>query len=191
MGITHKILGLTAVLTASVYPIMAANAFSLEGTVWERASENTHCKPDPLLLYSIALLESKTAAGKGMVAPHPFALRNSQRGAFFPGSESEARNYVPVFIKEDRLTDIGIMQINYRWNGYRVNDPLDLLDPEINIRVGAEILCEAISANRTDIQLAIGGYHTRNPSREKDARKYAMGVMSIWRSLMMLSKGKA
>ncbi|MCY1550711.1 hypothetical protein D9M68_869840 [compost metagenome] len=81
------------------------------------------------------------------------------------------------------------MQINFHWNGYRVENPKDLLNPEVNIKVGAEILCEAISANRTDIQLAIGGYHTRNPKREVDARKYAMSVMRIWRNLMVLSKG--
>lgn len=51
-----------------------ANGFSLKGTMWERASMATACKPDPLLLYSLALNESKTSAGKGMVAPHPFAL---------------------------------------------------------------------------------------------------------------------
>ncbi|WP_256657395.1 transglycosylase SLT domain-containing protein [Pseudomonas sp. 2FE] len=90
------------------------------------------------------------------------------------------------YISEDILTDIGIMQINYRWNGSRVASPELLLDPEVNIRVGAEILCESIAQFPVDMQLAIGGYHTRNPKRELDARKYASNVLDIWRSLQRL-----
>lgn len=183
-ALTMRMLVVVASLSA-----IPSHAFSLEGTIWERVSQESRCKPDPLLLYSIALQESRASAGEGLVAPHPLALRNSQRGSFFPKSVGEAEAAVSRFIKEDKLTDIGIMQINFHWNGYRVENPKDLLNPEVNIKVGAEILCEAISANRTDIQLAIGGYHTRNPKREVDARKYAMGVMRIWRNLMVLSKG--
>jgi len=164
-----------------------ADAFSLKGTLWEKASQASHCKPDPLLLYSIALQESKSLVGKGMVAPQPLALRNQPRGAYFPSTLEEARRALGEFIAEDKLTDIGMMQINYRWNGSRVEQPVELLNPEVNVRVGAEILCEAIAANRMDIHLAIGGYHTRNPKREQDARKYAHQVMTIWRSLKRLA----
>ncbi len=164
-----------------------AYAFSLKGTLWEKASQASLCKPDPLLLYSIALQESKSLVSKGMVAPQPLALRNQPRGAYFPSTLEEARHALGEFISEDRLTDIGMMQINYRWNGSRVKSPAELLNPEVNVRVGAEILCEAIAANSMDIHLAIGGYHTRNPRREQDARKYAHQVMTIWRSLKRLA----
>lgn len=166
-----------------------ANAFSLKGTLWEKASMASACKPDPLLLYSIALQESKSLVSKGMVAPQPLALRNQPRGAFFPASVDEATEALGKFISEDNLTDIGMMQINYRWNGSRVDHPAELLDPMINVSVGAEILCEAIAANRMDMLLAIGGYHTRNPRREQDARLYAHKVITIWRSLKRLARG--
>lgn len=77
------------------------------------------CKPDPLLLYSLALKESKTSAGKGMIAPHPFALRNEPSGALYPNTYMDAKAVLGKYIAEDILTDIGIMQINYRWNGNR------------------------------------------------------------------------
>ncbi|HBN9243620.1 lytic transglycosylase domain-containing protein [Pseudomonas aeruginosa] len=163
-----------------------ANEFSLRGTMWERASMASVCKPDPLLLYSLALNESRSSAGEGMVAPHPFALRNATSGALYPNTYKDAKAVLGKYIAEDILTDIGIMQINYRWNGKRVERPELLLDPEVNIRIGAQILCESIAQYPTDMQLAIGGYHTRNPRRELDARQYASNVLSIWRSLQRL-----
>jgi len=154
--------------------------------VWERASKAAACKPDPLLLFSLALKESRSSAGKGMVAPHPFALRNAPSGATYPARYEQAKELLHRYLREDSLTDIGIMQINYRWNGNRVQNIEHLLDPEQNIRVGAAILCESIAQYPRDIMLAIGGYHTRNPSREQDARAYARDVLYIWRSIQQL-----
>lgn len=163
-----------------------ASNFSLVGTMWERASKASACKPDPLLLYSLALAESKKSTSKGMIAPHPFTLRNAPSGALYPATYTEAEAHLDRYIAEDVLTDIGIMQINYRWNGMRVKNPKQLLDPEVNIRVGAQILCEVIALHPVDMQLAIGNYHTRNPKRELDARQYASNVLGIWRSLQRL-----
>ncbi|MGH9878631.1 MAG: hypothetical protein ACRD5H_13420, partial [Nitrososphaerales archaeon] len=50
----------------------SATAFSLSNTVWERASKKT-CQVDPLLLYAVALVESKKYAGH-TVTPNPLAL---------------------------------------------------------------------------------------------------------------------
>jgi len=165
-----------------------AQAFTLQGTMWERASRASTCNPPVLLLYSLALQESRTSAGKGMVRPHPYALRNAPSGSLYPATYDEANAHLSRFISEDRLTDIGIMQINLRWNGHRVTDPSHLLQPETNIRVGAQILCEAIAANKGDIELAIGGYHTMNPRREVDARQYARNVLLIWRALQKIER---
>ncbi len=175
-----------AILTAGIIP--AVSAFSLDGTMWDRAAKNSKCNISPLLLYSIALQESRSAAGKGLVRPHPFALRNAPSGAKYPGSQEEALTLLDSYIKEDRLTDIGMMQINYRWNGHRVKSPELLLNPETNIRIAAEILCEAIAVQKNDIELAIGGYHTMNPRRESDARLYARNVLRIWRALQRLER---
>lgn len=166
----------------------SASAFSLKDTMWERVSHASTCKAPAMLLYSIALQESRSSAGGGMVRPHPFALRNGPSGSKYPKTAQEATVLLERFLAEDRLTDIGMMQINYRWNGHRVANPSMLLSAETNIRVAAEILCEAIKAQRGDIELAIGGYHTMNPKRETDARAYARSVLYIWRSLQKLER---
>lgn len=163
-------------------------AFTLKGTMWERVSNKSSCKAPPLLLFSIALQESKSAAGKGLVRPHPFALRNTPSGPRFPASLVEAEELLPRYIAEDRLTDIGMMQINYRWNGHRVKEPAMLLNPETNIKVAADILCDALAFNKGDLELGIGGYHTLNPRREIAARSYARNVIRIWRSLQRLER---
>ena len=167
---------------------LSSHSFSLQGSMWERVSQESACKAPPLLLYSIALQESRYSAGNGMVKPHPFALRNGPSGSRFPKTKEEAAELLNKYIAEDKLTDIGLMQINFRWNGHRVRSPGLLLNAETNIRVAAEILCEAISAKRGDIELAIGGYHTMNPRRESDAREYARNVLYIWRSLQKLER---
>lgn len=177
----------TVLLLAGLVPAFVHSAeFTLQGTVWERVARSASCKPDPLLLFSLALRETKTAAGKGMVAPHPLALRNAPSGPVFPSSYEAARELLHRYIREDNLTDIGIMQINYKWNGNRVKNVEQLLDPEENIRVGATILCESIARYPRDIMLAIGGYHTQNPKREQDARAYARDVLYIWRAIQQL-----
>ena len=165
---------------------LASANFSLEGTLWERASIQSKCQPDPLLLYALALHESRVELPEGYVVPHPFALRNGPSGSHYPDSLIKAKEALARFIQEDKLTDIGIMQVNYRWNGQRVASPEMLLDPEVNALVGAQILCESIAAAKGDLIRAIGGYHTRNPLREEDAREYASSVLSIWRSLQRL-----
>ncbi len=163
-------------------------AFTLTGTVWERVSNASSCKAPPLLLYSLAIQESRHPAGRGLITPHPFALRNAISGSKYPDSQDEAAQLLQRYIQEDPLTDVGMMQINLRWNGARVKSPEMLLDPETNIAVAAQILCEALSVKRNDIELGIGGYHTMNPEREADARAYARNVLMIWRSLQALEK---
>lgn len=181
--------GVTILLLAAGTAISTATyAFTLEGTMWQRVSDRSSCKPPALLLYSIALKESRSSAGKGMIRPHPFALRNLPRGAKYPETYEQAVKLLPVYIAEDKLTDIGMMQINFKWNGNRVSSIDQLLNPETNIKVAADILCEAIAAQRGDIELAIGGYHTMNPKRETDARAYARDVLYIWRHLQRLER---
>ncbi|WP_246084979.1 lytic transglycosylase domain-containing protein [Pseudomonas nicosulfuronedens] len=160
--------------------------FTLKGTVWERAALSAPCKIEPELLFSLALKESHGAVAKGLISPQPYALRNGPSGPAYPKTQGEAEALLVRYLQEDKLTDI--MQINCRWNCGRVKNASALLNPVENIKVGAAILCESISANPADMQLAIGGYHTMNPTRELDARLYAQDVIAIWRSIQMLKK---
>ncbi|MBP3998277.1 lytic transglycosylase domain-containing protein [Pseudomonas koreensis] len=160
-------------------------AFDLRGTVWEEFGKPKAL--DPLLLYAVALQESRTDAGGSKVRPHPYAINCKGTGAFYPETRVKAEEILRRELKRTNLCDVGLMQVNIRWNGYRVGRVEDLFELRTNVKVGAQILREAIDARPGDMELAIGGYNTQNPDLEETSRDYARKVLSIWRRLQILS----
>ena len=70
---------------------------------------------------------------------NPYAVNVNGVGGFYPKSKKEALKIIYKFNKAN--TDIGIMQVNYLWVGRHFNvTPEELLDPWINICVGAKEL---------------------------------------------------
>lgn len=170
-------------ITAASFPASGA-IIDLHGTAWEKYGRG-ECGLDPYLMYAIALWESKQrAGGGGWVAPSPWALNNAVYGAYYPTSYSDAKIALARYMKASPVTDIGISQINYKWNGHFVAHPEDLLDIETNIKVQAKVLCEAIRNNPENIEIAIGSYHTPNPKLRDKAIDYARNVLRIWKRLI-------
>tara|TARA_R110001583_G_scaffold18497_6_gene73495 strand:+ start:875 stop:1423 length:549 start_codon:yes stop_codon:yes gene_type:complete len=161
-----------------------AQAFSLQGTAWERIA-NDHGL-DGNLLYAIALVESAKLADKTSARPTPLALHVPD-GAVYPDSHGAAMDIIDSFRHAPKSIDIGIMQINAGWHGQRVGSLEDLLDMNTNIRVAAEILSEAIRSAPGDIELGVGRYHNWN---EPISRKYGRRVISVWSRLNMLADAK-
>ncbi|PHM72222.1 transglycosylase SLT domain-containing protein [Xenorhabdus sp. KJ12.1] len=163
----------------------SANAaiVDLRGTIWEKHSKG-ECGVDPYLMYAIALWESKQRAGGDWVAPSPWALNNSVYGAYYPTSYADAKQALIRYMKASPVTDIGIAQVNYKWNGHYVSKPEDLLDIETNIKVQVKILCAAIKNNPDDIELAIGSYNTPNPKLRDKSINYARNVLRVWKRLI-------
>lgn len=159
-----------------------ASNFDLKGTVWEEASSKT-CNLDPKLLYAVALVESKYYAGRE-VSPNPYALNISDVG-HHPANKQEATRLLNDGLEKTRAIAVGAMQVSIRWNGSRVKSPSDLLDLRKNVFVGSQILCEMIQGQQ-DLALAIGRYHTPNPSLEHIARQYGQNVLRVWRRLILL-----
>ena len=152
----------------------ACYASPLEGTTWESAAR--HYDLDPALLFSVALTESKKYLDKRSVSPWPWAF-NSPEGSFYAPSYEAAVEYLDGLLSryEPRQIDVGIMQINLGWQGYRVSDYFDLLDPDINIGVGAAVLREALDSC-DDRLLGVGRYH--HWANEKKSRAYGTRVLN-------------
>lgn len=131
---------------------------------------------DPFELYAVSLLESSKYNSNRTITPWPLAI-NSAGTPILPKSHADALNALQNELEKGvRSIDIGLMQINIKWNGYRVNDVRDLFDPEINLRVGADILAEAIRSEPHNKTLGLGRYHAgygNDPDRL--ARAYAYG----------------
>lgn len=142
---------------------------------FERAKEFAECSSnpwlaeaerhalDPLLVYSIALTESRTKWSDGWVRPCPYCLRVGTT-AHRPATKAEAVALMREGIAAgERITDVGVMQVNAHVHGKRVGgDVTRLLDVRENIRVGAEILAEAVSSSG-DLSTGLGRYHSWTP----------------------------
>ena len=76
--------------------------------------------------------------------------------------------------------DIGIAQVNAFWHGHRVKSPFDLLDPQTNLTIAAQILNENFRRYPKDAFKAIGAYHSREPSK---SFRYAQYVIRVYSAL--------
>lgn len=156
----------------------SAAAFSLAGSVWERTGQLARL--DPYLLYAVSYVESRLDR-KGRTGPWPYAVRTVTE-SFYPDDFAAAMALIHRLPAEQvKDADLGWMQVNVRWHGHRVPDISHLLHPEINLRVGAGILREALDSLPADPVLAVGRYHTWMD--EPRARDYGQRVLALRRQL--------
>lgn len=130
---------------------------------------------DPLLLYSVALVESKALYPDGTVAPTPWLFRVNDH--LVRGD----RQHVQLQMAAARqfgsaVQDVGIMQVYYPMHRDAVRDPLALLDPRTNITVAAKILRDGMHETR-DRVLGVGYYHSHTPDL---ARDYGTAVLAVY-----------
>lgn len=174
----YRLVAVGLCLQALLYAA-TSSAIELRGTIWDRIAERYRL--DPYLLYSVALAESAVPRGGATTSPWPWVIR-SPAGAIYVNSRYEAeRRLKREIVKWDAANiDVGLMQISSGWHRDRVREISELLDPETNLRIAAEILSEALRSAPDDMVLGIGRYHSWDPSR---ARWYGQRVLSIYRNL--------
>lgn len=137
---------------------------------------------DPLLLYSVALAESSwIAEKKGDVQPNPYTLRVASLPGYYTDDLDTATAQLQSYLAKYSSIDIGFLQVNSYYHGHRVDNLFDLLDPVINLQVGAEILRETIDSAPGDLELGIGRYH--HWADEVRARSYGARIIAIYNNL--------
>ncbi|TAL43044.1 MAG: lytic transglycosylase domain-containing protein [Methylovulum sp.] len=146
------------------WPVVARqtkiNGFNsrLQNTLWWQIA-NYH-QLDPYVLYAVALVESAKRNDPNHITPWPWAINKSGK-AIIPASQQEARRILTKALAEgSRNIDVGLMQINFRWHGHRVDKPEYLLNPVTNLQIGALLLAEAIQSAPHNLALGIGRYHS-------------------------------
>ncbi len=123
----------------------------------------------PELLYSVALTESRhPELGK----PWPWTM-NCEGQSFYFEDLRQAIISAAFSISAGKSCDIGLMQVNWYWNGHRFNNLADAFDPLNNLRVGASVLFENYRRLGT-WGSAVGAYHS--PGNVSRAFKYRMSV---------------
>jgi len=107
---------------------------------------------------------------------HPHALNVSGR-SFFPSSIYQA---VGLLNRTGDNVDIGLMQVNWsQWGDKFGLSKSELLDPQLNVLVGAKILEHCIRVSGSWSQ-GVGLYHSPESVRQ---RAY---VEKVWRSYRLV-----
>lgn len=170
-----------AVFTALCSILFAPTTGATE-SVWLKAA-NQH-ELDPVVLYALALQESRRLRPDGNVRPWPWTLHAKGHGAMYFDDYDQALEKLETLIDAGvRNVDIGMMQINWGANGHLLPDPAKLLQPQYNIDVGATILRLNLNQHQGDLRQAIAHYHS--PSRDRGDR-YAQSVLQILSNLRQL-----
>jgi soluble lytic murein transglycosylase-like protein len=161
-------------------PLCSFAAPSVPGTPsskspWIRAAQSHHL--DPLWLYALALQESRTVWTDGGLRPWPWTLHTAAEGAIYLESyEAALRKLQQVLAFGTRNVDVGILQVNWGHQGYRLGSAERLLRPADNIELAARILREHLDEYRGDLRLAIARYHS---ARAELGLPYAAAVLAI------------
>lgn len=146
----------------------------LKRTLWWRSGLDRGI--DPYLLYAVALTESARVLND-TVAPWPWALNRKGETIYLDGPKAAAARVRSLLATGHQSIDIGLMQVNLRWHGHRVQRAEDLLDPVTNLHVGADILAESIASAPGDLILGVGRYHSWNDRTA--AYQYGRKVLAL------------
>lgn len=131
----------------------------------------------PEILYAVALNESKVSLEQG-VRPWPWTLNVAGKGYHFETRE-EACDVLFRSVFETQVIDVGIAQLNIRWQpqlfgaGNRFVDYCDALDPYANLEEAARLLRQHYDASG-DWLIAAGRYH--RPAGGEPAARYRRGI---------------
>ena len=138
---------------------------------------------DPLLIYAVALVESRQLVGDNEVAPTPWVVRINDH--LIRGDRAKVQSELQLaHALAAKVQDVGIMQVYYPAHYQMVTSPMSLLEPRTNIMVGAKLLAKALTES-PDREIAVGHYHSRTPDK---ARFYGRAVLTVYSRLRSLKR---
>ncbi len=118
------------------------------------------------VLYAVALAESGKRIATGSLRPYPWTVVTRGAPARY-ASKHEAVEAVVALLREGVTNiDVGLMQTNLHWHGYRYASVEAALDPSRNVRTGAQILIGEYESGacERDWWCAVGRYHSYRKS---------------------------
>jgi soluble lytic murein transglycosylase-like protein len=137
----------------------------------------THYRIDLLDLYAIALQESRRRRPDGRMRPWPWTLNSPRSGPlYFDTYEAAVTKLNALIAQGERNIDVGMMGINWYFNGRRARDPAMLLNVSDNIFIAAQIYREHLDRFDGDRRKAIAHYHSATPAL---GAPYATAVLTI------------
>ena len=127
------------------------------------------------LLYAVALAESGMRVKTGSFRPFPWTLVVRGKAQRFTSRAETVTEIKRLLSAGVTNVDVGIMQTNMHWHGYRYSSPEQAVDPWVNVLQGASILAEekGSSTCKGDWWCAVARYHSY---RKADGQRYAKRV---------------
>ncbi|HUA81028.1 MAG TPA: transglycosylase SLT domain-containing protein [Dyella sp.] len=145
-------------------------------SLWAKAG--TRYRIDPLLIYAVALVETRGLQPDGSVAPSPWIVRIN--GRLHSGTRAETEHAIELaHLLAVPVQDVGIMQVYYPMHRDIEPDPIALLNPARNIEIGTQLLRKAMNES-SDPVLRIGYYHSHDATL---ARGYGQQVLDVYHEL--------
>lgn len=171
-GLLLTTLGTALILVSSL--VNAANPFAkISPKQWEEAMVISGF--DSELLYAIALVESGTSFdGMRDYGPWPWVMNVNREPRFF-ATRTAAREALQKELdaNNDRVA-VGMFQIYLRYNAKYANNPIDLIDPVVNLYAGAMVLRDCGQTYDTTESI-LACYHSGD--EDKAGRSYAKRVL--------------
>jgi hypothetical protein len=136
------------------------------------------------ILYAVALAESGMVLKSGKFRAWPWTLNVAGKPKRYK-TRKEAWKAIRYFMKQGiRSIDIGLLQVNWHWNGNKLGNTWTALDPVFNAKTGAKILQQAFAIKRNWPE-AIGHYHSpgKKPGQKYRANKYSKRVMKHYKRI--------
>lgn len=186
--IPSVLMGLLCVVFLVVPSLGHTNELStpqfLKGSIFEQVGNDEGVAPS--LLYALALVESGRAIGnrKDQVTPSRYVLR-ALDARYYAENKQDYLVAYKLFVEKygDRF-DVGPLQVNVYWQvskAKRLASGEELLDLETNLRIGAQVLREAMASTKDEV-LGVGRYHTW--SDEERSRLFGKRVLSVQQNLI-------
>ena len=162
--------------------VVRAGSFNLDitspGSLWAKAG--ARYRIDPVLIYAVALVETRGTQPDGSVAPSPWVVRIN--GHLHIGSRADTEHAIELaHLLAAPVQDVGIMQVYYPVHRDLEPDPIALLNPVRNIEIGTRLLRKAMNESKDPV-LRIGYYHSHDATL---ARGYGELVLGVYKELKL------
>ncbi len=137
-----------------------------------------------VILYAVALAESGMVLKSGKFRAWPWTLNVAGKPKRY-STRKEAWKAIQYYMAQGvRSIDIGLLQVNWLWNGDKLGNTWSALDPVFNAKTGAKLLHEAfvIKGNWPE---AVGHYHSpgKKWKQQYRAKKYSKRVMKHYKRI--------
>jgi hypothetical protein len=143
----------------------------------------------PKLFYALILNESRSQTSgtdQKKVLPWPWTVNHRGQPHYFPSREEAYLFTKGLVDRGDKWFDVGLGQLNWRWQEQRFDSLWEAFDPYTNLSAAAQHFREQYERPECGSwELAVGCYH-RPGQRAQDkerARNYMKKVILLWEKI--------